>query len=43
MMEKAAVGTRGPKYIFMPADLQAMLESPSARRAKKVNKYGVQR
>jgi hypothetical protein len=41
MMEKAAVSAKGwPKYIFMPADLQEMLESPTARRAKKVNKYG---
>ena len=41
MMEKGAITARGwPKYIFMPADLQAMLESPSAKKAKKVNKYG---
>lgn len=44
VMEKAAVSAKGwPKFIFMPADLQVMLESPSARKAKKVNKYGVQR
>jgi hypothetical protein len=44
VMEKAAVSAKGwPKYIFMPADLQVMLESPSAKKAKKVNKYGVQR
>lgn len=45
MMEKAAVAAKGwPKYTFMPADLQAMLESGSAaRRAKKINKYGAQR
>jgi hypothetical protein len=44
VMEKAAVSARGwPKYTFMPADLQAMLESPSARKAKKINKYGVRR
>jgi hypothetical protein len=44
VMEKAAVSAKGwPKYIFMPADLQVMLESPSARKAKKVNKYGVRR
>lgn len=43
MMEKAAVSAKGwPRYIFMPADLQAMLESPYARKAKKVNKYGTQ-
>ncbi|QOY94970.1 hypothetical protein IM543_03460 [Massilia sp. UMI-21] len=44
MMEKAAVTARGwPKHIFMPADLQAMLESPSAKKAKKINKYGKSR
>jgi hypothetical protein len=44
IMEKAAVTAKGwPKNIFMPADLLAMLESPSARKAKKVNRYGVQR
>jgi hypothetical protein len=44
VMEKAAVSAKGwPKYIFMPADLQAMLESPSAKKAKKINKYGVKR
>jgi hypothetical protein len=44
VMEKAAVAAKGwPKYIFMPADLQVMLENPSAKKAKKVNKYGAQR
>jgi hypothetical protein len=44
MMEKAAVSAKGwPKFIFMPADLQEMLGSPNARKAKKVNKYGGQR
>lgn len=45
MLEKAAVAAKGwPKHTFMPADLQAMLESPSAaRKAKEINKYGAQR
>lgn len=44
MMEKAAVSARGwPKHIFMPADLQEMLASPSAKKTKKVNKYGSSR
>jgi hypothetical protein len=39
--EKLAVTAKGwPSFIFMPGDLQAMLESPSAKKAKKVNKYG---
>jgi len=41
MMEKTAVSARGwPKQIFMPADLQEMLKSPSAKKTKRVNKYG---
>jgi hypothetical protein len=44
VMEKAAVSAKGwPNYLFMPADLQAMLESPSAKKVKKLNKYGVKR
>lgn len=40
VMEKAAVTAKGwPNYIFMPADLQVMLESRSAKKAKKINKY----
>jgi hypothetical protein len=39
--EKLAVSAKGwPNYIFMPGDLQAMLESPTARKPKKINKYG---
>lgn len=41
MSEKLAVTAKGwPSFIFMPGDLQAMLESPSAKKPKKVNKYG---
>ncbi len=41
IMEKAAVSARGwPKHLFMPADLQAMLESSSAKHSSKVIKYG---
>jgi len=43
-MEKAAVTAKGwPTHISMPADLPAMLESPSAKKPKKINKYGVKR
>lgn len=42
VMEKAAVTAKGwPNHIFMPADLQVMLESSSAKKPKKINKYGV--
>lgn len=44
VMEKAAVTAKGwPNHIFMPADLQVMLESSSAKKPKKINKYGVRR
>lgn len=44
VMEKAAVTAKGwPNYIFMPADLQVMLENSSAGKPKKINKYGVKR
>ncbi|MEW6762391.1 MAG: hypothetical protein AB1437_16340 [Pseudomonadota bacterium] len=44
MMEKGLVSAKGwPDFIFMPADLQAMLLSPTARKAKAVNKYGGKR
>lgn len=40
-MEKSLVTARGwPKYIFMPADLQTMLESPSARKPKRIKTFG---
>jgi hypothetical protein len=41
IMEKAAVSAKGwPTFIFMPADLEEMLGSPGARKAKRVNRYG---
>lgn len=43
-MEKSLVTTRGwPKYIFMPADLQAMLEGSVTRKAKSVKTYGAKK
>lgn len=40
-MEKGIVSARGwPNYIFMPADLLAMLQAPTAKKAKAINKYG---
>lgn len=42
IMEKAAVTAKGwPNYLFMPADLQAMLENSEA--AKKIIRYGAKR
>lgn len=41
MMEKGLVSARGwPDFIFMPADLEAMLHSPTARKHKALKKYG---
>lgn len=41
MMEKGLVSARGwPNFIFMPGDLQAMMESPAAKKTKIVNTYG---
>jgi hypothetical protein len=43
-MEKGLVSAKGwPSFIFMPADLQAMLESPTAKKIKVVKKYGGKR
>jgi hypothetical protein len=40
-MEKSLVTARGwPKYLFMPADLQTMLESSSARKPKRIKTFG---
>lgn len=41
MFEKGLVSARGwPQHIFMPADLQSMLESSAVRRPKSINRYG---
>jgi hypothetical protein len=41
MMERGIVSTRGwPKYIFMPADLQEMLQGTTVRRPKSVKTFG---
>ena len=43
-MEKGLVSAKGwPQFIFMPTDLLAMLKSPNAKVAKKVNSYGGKR
>jgi hypothetical protein len=43
-MEKGLVGAKGwPSFIFMPADLQALLDSPSGRKPKAVKTYGGQK
>lgn len=40
IMERAAVSSKGwPAFLFMPADLQAMLEGPNAKKSSQVNKY----
>lgn len=40
-MEKSIVSAHGwPKGVFMPADLQVMLESPSGRKPKTTKSYG---
>lgn len=41
LVEKGLVSAKGwPSFVFMPADLQSMLESPASRHPKAVNKYG---
>jgi hypothetical protein len=41
IMEKGVVSTRGwPNFIFMPADLQAMLENSVVRKPKRIKSYG---
>ena len=40
LMERGIVSARGwPNYIFMPADLQAMLTGSSARKPKAIRMY----
>ena len=44
LMEKGLVSAKGwPSFIFMPADLQDMLGSPTAKKPKAVIKYGGKR
>ncbi len=41
IMEKGVVSARGwPNFIFMPADLQAMLENSVVRKPKRIKSYG---
>lgn len=41
MAERAAAHMAGwPKYIFLPADLQAMLQENSKRRPERIERYG---
>jgi len=44
IVQKGLVSARGwPSFVFMPADLQAMLEGPGARKTKIVHTYGGKR